>query len=73
MSDEPMHICQASGCARTIPHGMLMCKIHWYRVPLDIQRRVWRHFKPGAAKQSDEHRQAVRDAIQAVAQREGLA
>lgn len=34
------HRCQAEGCSRPIPRRMLMCMMHWRRVPRAIQLRV---------------------------------
>jgi len=33
-------ICQAQGCAREIPRGHLMCREHWFEVPVEARVEV---------------------------------
>jgi hypothetical protein len=33
-------ICQALGCTLAIPHGHLMCRQHWFEVPLELRNQV---------------------------------
>lgn len=40
------HTCHVPDCGVTVPRRMLMCARHWKRVPKEIQRAIWRHFKP---------------------------
>jgi hypothetical protein len=47
-----------------------MCGRHWRRVPRELQRAVWRHYKPGQEKTkqpSPEYLAAANAAIEAVA------
>lgn len=73
-SDPPLnaaHICHAKGCARPITASLLMCSPHWHKVPSSIQKAVYKHYRnPGQQKQ---YVDAVRAAIQSVAEQEGLA
>jgi hypothetical protein len=41
------HNCHATGCNVPVPPKLLMCLKHWRMVPPDIQRGVWRHYRPG--------------------------
>lgn len=45
---QPPHTCHARGCATRVPPEMLMCKPHWAKVPLPIQRAVWRAYADAA-------------------------
>ena len=33
--------CYAPDCRKRVDEGTLMCKPHWFQVPLRIRRRVW--------------------------------
>lgn len=51
-----------------------MCFRHWKIVPREIQRLVWRHYRPGQCDDknpSEEWHQAADAAIRAVARAEG--
>jgi hypothetical protein len=68
------HLCHAEGCTTPVPPELLMCWPHWRRVPKVIQRRVWVNYRDGQCddmKPSDEWHAAARDAIKAVAEKEG--
>jgi hypothetical protein len=43
----PPHTCHARGCDAPVPPERLMCIAHWRRVPVPIQRAVWRTYRPG--------------------------
>lgn len=34
------HECAVPGCGSAIVAGLLMCKRHWYQVPLNLRARV---------------------------------
>lgn len=41
------HECAVPGCGSVIVAGLLMCKRHWYQVPLNLRSRVnrtWRGY-----------------------------
>jgi hypothetical protein len=48
-----------------------MCKPHWFQVPQAIRQRIWKHYVPGqtAVTLSDEYKDALRDALRAIAAR----
>ena len=53
---------------------MLMCKPHWFSVPLQFRKDVWRLYNPGQEikkKPTKKYVEAARKAIQAVARKEG--
>jgi hypothetical protein len=53
---------------------LLMCLAHWRKVPLPIQRAVWRYYRPGQCDDrqvSREWLQAADAAIGHVARQEG--
>lgn len=41
------HLCHAYGCGVEIPPKLLMCIRHWRMVPREVQRRIWREYRPG--------------------------
>jgi hypothetical protein len=53
-----------------------MCRRHWYMVPAEIRRGVWRCYRPGQEirkRISPAYLQSVRAAMRAVAEKERLA
>ena len=67
------HICPAPHCSEDVPDHMLMCKPHWFKVPVQIRSRVWRAWKklqsalPADREQaSSEHGQAIHAAIESL-------
>lgn len=67
------HTCHAKGCNRIVPPKLLMCANHWRRVPVHLQREVWKHYRPGQEvdkNPADEYLQAAENAIEAVAEKE---
>lgn len=66
--------CAANGCAAKVDRRYLMCRRHWARVPIAIQRLVYRHFRPGQLEDLRPSRpwyEAAADAVEAVARLEG--
>lgn len=64
------HLCHAVACERPVPPAILMCAEHWRMVPGELQREVWRTYRPG--QERDKHPsaayvQAQKRAIEAVA------
>lgn len=41
------HRCAAQGCTREVPVRMLMCRTHWFRVPLHLRNRIWAGYHRG--------------------------
>jgi hypothetical protein len=41
------HRCHAHGCVKSVPPRLLMCLSHWRMVPPELQRLVWKHYRPG--------------------------
>lgn len=41
------HHCHWPGCPRSVPPAAWGCKKHWYMLPEDIRRRIWRAYRPG--------------------------
>lgn len=69
------HTCHAAGCETRVPPRLLMCAKHWRKVPLGLQRRVWRTYRPGQEVTMDPspaYVEAARAAIAAVAEAEGV-
>ena len=71
---EPAHLCHAIGCETPVKPELLMCLKHWRLVPYQLQRAVWRTYRPGQCDDMDpsaEWHTAADAAIKAVAEREG--
>lgn len=67
------HTCHIPECAVEVPSQMLMCRKHWFMVPANIRRRVWKHFNvaqcsddPDRPRPTREWLDAADDAIKAV-------
>ena len=57
--------CYATGCVRSVKPEMLMCRDHWYRVPVGLRGEVWRQYRRGT--DTPEYRAAIDRARDAVA------
>lgn len=69
------HTCHARGCSTEVPPRLLMCLKHWRMVPKDMQKAVWRAYRPGQEVDKNPSPQYLRvagAAINAVAEKEGL-
>ena len=63
------HRCHAVGCAIEVDPGLLMCKRHWFMVPKNLRREVWRLYGKGQELRKDPSREylaAAKDAVAAV-------
>lgn len=41
------HTCHWPGCGRIVEPRLWGCGSHWYRLPADLRRRIWRTYRPG--------------------------
>jgi hypothetical protein len=41
------HGCHWPGCTASVPPAMWGCKRHWYTLPAELRRRIWRCYQPG--------------------------
>lgn len=41
------HHCHWTGCTKQVPPAMWGCKAHWFKLPPDLRRRIWRCYAPG--------------------------
>jgi hypothetical protein len=53
------HGCHWPGCDRKVSPAFWGCIQHWRRLPLDIQRAIWRSFQPGQEKSKTPSREYV--------------
>lgn len=73
------HVCHAKNCITPVPPRLLMCGRHWRMVPYGLKLQVWATYQPGQERLpcrvevSEEYLDAAREAIDAVAAKEGLA
>lgn len=71
------HTCHAEDCTEHVPPRMFMCRRHWRMVPYGLRVAVWANYEPGqerldgTAFPSDEYLEVTREAIDAVAVKEG--
>ena len=63
--------CPIHGCHNKRKRAQVMCAGHWFQVPTELRNRIWNLFRESPG--SDEHRQAVYEAIQIVNQKAGQA
>lgn len=69
------HTCHARACKAPVPPAMLMCKRHWFLVPLELRDVVWATYRRGQEidkRPSREYLDAADAAIKAVAEKEGI-
>lgn len=62
------HTCHAIACNVLVPPEMLMCKSHWFRVPLGLRSKVWAEYRKGVTKA---YCAVAKAAVIAVAEKEG--
>lgn len=68
------HTCHAYACQAEVKPEMFMCLRHWRRVPKEMQKRIWVSYRPGQCDDkhiTPEYGHAAKDAINAVAAKEG--
>lgn len=68
------HTCHAADCSREIKPEMLMCSIHWNKVPRPVQLQVWATYRKGQCddwQPSAAYCDAAKSAVVAVAKAEG--
>lgn len=41
------HACHWPGCERKVPPAQWGCREHWYKLPLELRREVWRTYRIG--------------------------
>jgi len=67
------HFCHAKACKVIVPPKRLMCKRHWFKVPENLRRKVWREYRPGQEADKEPtaaYLEAARRAIAAVQAKE---
>lgn len=59
------HTCHWPGCGRSVVPAAWGCKKHWFMLPPEIRRRIWRAYRPGqevSKTPSTEYIEAAREA-----------
>lgn len=41
------HTCHWPGCGKSVPPAMWGCRVHWFRLPIEIRNLIWRTYRPG--------------------------
>lgn len=69
------HHCHATACKVEVLPQMWGCRRHWFMVPKPVRDRIWRFYRVGQCDDmnpSDSYCQAAKDAVVAVARKEGI-
>jgi hypothetical protein len=61
-----MHQCPGPECEAEVPYEMLACSRHWYQVPKQIRRAVYRTWGDGAGAGTMAHLRAMEAAIRSM-------
>lgn len=67
------HTCHAIACEVEVKPEMLMCRYHWFMVPLKLRNRVWANYCDGQCDTfavSSAYCQAAKAAVLAAAEAE---
>jgi len=62
------HLCHHPTCVRPVPPEMLACKSHWFMLPEEIRKRIWRTFRPRQEKDKRPSREWLSQMDRTVAQ-----
>lgn len=68
-----MHFCHARNCGAPVRPELFMCQNHWFMVPADLRRLIWRHYRRGQEvdkNPSAEYLEVAKKAQDAVQKRE---
>lgn len=60
------HTCHAYNCETEVPPKMFMCYRHWKSLTPELQKGIWKHYRPGQEldkNPSPEYLEAAREAI----------
>lgn len=41
------HHCHWPGCEKQVPPAMWGCSRHWFKLPRELQLRIWSSYRPG--------------------------
>ena len=41
------HHCHWPGCDKQVPPSMWGCSRHWFKLPRELQLRIWASYRPG--------------------------
>ena len=58
------HHCHWPGCEKQVPPAIWGCRQHWFKLPLDLRRKIWAAFEPGQEVNmtpSDAYMEAARE------------
>lgn len=53
------HLCHHPTCERPVPPEMLACKPHWFMLPDELRRQIWRTYRPGQEKDKRPSREYI--------------
>lgn len=65
------HTCHWTGCTKQVPPAMWGCKEHWFKLPANLRRAIWKAYtigqERGDARVSPEYVAAARAAEEWIA------
>lgn len=41
------HTCHWPGCKVEVPPKLWGCKQHWFKLPVELRSKIWKHYRPG--------------------------
>ena len=54
--------CRITGCANRHPRDMLVCRLHWLKLPQSLRSSIWATYRNGEGIFDADYLQAVEDA-----------
>lgn len=45
--DAPAHTCHWPGCTQQVAPALWGCRKHWFKLPMRLRQRIWRHYRAG--------------------------
>lgn len=64
MSESRQFTCPIPQCVEKKTADQVLCRTHWFRVPPETRRKVWREFRK--ERGGEDHLAAIAEAIKAV-------
>lgn len=41
------HMCHWPGCPKPVPPKLWGCREHWFKLPVSLRARIWKHYRQG--------------------------
>lgn len=53
------HECHWPGCGAQVPPAMWGCRKHWFALPADLRRKIWKAYRSGQEKDLSPNREYI--------------